>query len=126
MQAIKARFDGDVFIPLEPFKSKAISRVFIVIEGEGEDEAGRGKYPSATQEESFNTDKEFQQASTKMPFWKLPEEERVKIAYKKYKKKFPDSEPDMGLLKLVGILPPMTDEEIRESYYQHLLRKHVK
>ena len=124
MQAIKARFDGDVFIPLEPFKSKAISRAFIVIEGE--DEAERGKEFFATQEEGFNTDKEPEKSPANIPFWKLPEEERVRIAYKKYKKKFPDSEPDMGLLKLVGILPPMTDEEIRESYYQHLLRKHVK
>lgn len=120
MQTIRARFDGEVFIPLEPLKTKAIDRAFIVVEGE--DEAERGN----SQKEGFKTDKEPEKSPAKTPLWKLPEEERVKIAYKEYKEEFPNSEPDMDLLKLVGILPPMTDEEIRESYYQHLLRKHVK
>ena len=110
MQTIRARFDGEIFIPLQPVNLKKATDVLLSVQ----EKADRAQT------------KESDETTTKIPFWKLPEEERVKIAYKKYKKKFPDSEPDMGLLKLVGILPPMTDEEIKESYYQHLLRKHVK
>ncbi|MBU0566729.1 DUF104 domain-containing protein [bacterium] len=107
MQTIRARFDGEIFVPLGPVNLKEPMDVLLSV---------REKADRAETKESDEA----------IPFWKLPEKERVKIAYKEYKEEFPDSEPDMDLLKLVGILPPMTDEEIKESYYQHLLRKHVK
>ena len=100
MQVLKARYDGKVFIPLESIKSKNIKDVLIVVES--------GKKDS----------------EKVIPLWNLPEEERLKIVYKDFKEKFPNIEPNARLLKLVGILPPKTDEEIKRKYYGYLKEKH--
>ena len=99
MLAIKAKYDGKVFIPMESIRLKPTSEVIVMIqETECEKERGEIAYGSPAYRS-----------------WKpLPEEERVKTAYQEFKEAFPDHEPDRELLRLVGIVPPTPVEDDKQ------------
>ena len=57
--------------------------------------------------------------------WKpLPEEERVKRAYQEFKQVFPDREPDMELLRLVGTAPPTPVEDDKQILMDAIWEKY--
>jgi len=99
MQTIRARFDGNVFIPLEPMKSRKIKEAFVVIEDEVE--------------------------SNKAINWlSLPEEERIKLAEDEFKKKYPEGPLSKKWLKMVGVWPKITQEE-RDKELYHILKERI-
>ena len=109
MLAVKAKYDGKVFIPMEPVQLKPASEVTVVIqEAELKKESGDIAYGSSAYRN-----------------WKpLPEEERLKTAYQEFKEAFPDEEPDMELLKLVGAAPPTRIEDDKQILMDAIWEKY--
>jgi len=92
MQTLRARFDGDVFIPLEPVKAGKINEAFVMIKDEVE------------------SDEEIDWSS-------LPEEERVEMAEEEFRRKYPEGPLSKKWLKMVGVWPKVTQEERAEELY---------
>lgn len=92
MQTLRARFDGDVFIPLEPVKAGKINEAFVMIKDEVE------------------SDEEIDWSS-------LPEEERVEMAEEEFRRKYPEGPLSKKWLKMVGVWPKVTREERAEELY---------
>ena len=109
MQIIKVKYNGKVFTPLEDVKIDEIEDAIVVIEGRKKQIRGFIDYNS----EEYKT-------------WKpLPKEERIRKAYEEYKSRFND-EPDMELLELVGIAPPLTPDDQKKELRDILEERYLK
>lgn len=95
MRTVKARFDGDVFIPLEPVKAGKINKAFVVIKDEVE------------------SDEEIDWSS-------LPEKERVEMAEEEFRKKYPEGPLSKKWLKMVGVWPKMSQKTRDDELYRIL------
>lgn len=97
MQAIKVKYNGEVFVPLEPVKAKNIKEAMVIIVGE--ETSGEIRYGSVEYED-----------------WKpLPDEERMKLAYEEYKAKFPEADVELEDFRHVGIWPPLSLEDSKKE-----------
>lgn len=100
MRAIKARFDGKVFVPEEELDLSAGSEGLIVVKEDVNETKSEWKPPHGAERRRIQKqlqdhfDRNFPELNLKAEGW---------------------------LVDLVGILPPMTDEEIKERYYMHFL-----
>ncbi len=101
MRTIQAVFDGRVFVP--------------------EEEVHLEKGVKAT----ITLEKKHQQPSKEE--WRPPtaeDRERFRQELQDYiDEHIPGTEINEDLLSIVGICPPMTDEEIKEEYYMHFLER---
>lgn len=71
MQAIKVKYNGEVFVPLEPIRAKHIKEAIVIIVEETNGGIG---YNSENNQEV------------------LSEEEELRLAYEKYKEKYPEGD----------------------------------
>jgi len=99
MRAIKARYDGRVFVPEEEVDLAPGAQAVLTVD-------------------------EAKQDRTK---WRPPEGAEKRRIKKQLQDHFDRHFPELNLkaegwlVDLVGVLPPMTDEEIKEMYYMHFL-----
>jgi len=100
MRTIRAVFDGKVFVPEEEVGLSAGSEGLVMVHEERKKPKAKWKPPNAAERKRIKRqlqdhfDQEFPRLNLKAEGW---------------------------LVDLVGILPPMTDEEIKEMYYMHFL-----
>ena len=97
MRAIKTRFDGRVFVPEEEVDLEPGAEAVLAVD-ELKEARAKWKPPTAADRERFR---------------------RELQAY--IDEHLPGTEIDEELLSIVGICPPLTDEEIKEEYYMHFL-----
>ena len=109
MRVIKVEFNGEVFIPLEAVDPSEIKEAVVIIEVKEESKSeGYIKYGSPEYKD-----------------WRpLPREERIKRAFEEYKSKF-NEEPDMELLEMVGIAPPLTPEDQKKELRYIIEQRHL-
>lgn len=100
MRALKAKFDGNVFVPdRKPDISRGAEAV-VVVNDTAEKPKEEWKPPDAAERE------------------KIRQELQAYID-----EHLPGTKIDEWLVNLVGVVPPMTDEEIKDEYYMHFLER---
>ncbi|MBN1592258.1 MAG: hypothetical protein JW941_03290 [Candidatus Coatesbacteria bacterium] len=99
MRTIHTIFDGKVFVPVEDVDLEKGVKATLEIESETERPSEEEWHPpTAEDRERFR---------------------RELQAY--FDEHLPGLQVDEGLIRITGIAPPMTDEEIKEMYYMHFL-----
>ncbi|RLC44744.1 MAG: hypothetical protein DRH70_08470 [Candidatus Coatesbacteria bacterium] len=100
MRTIRTRFDGKVFVPEEEADLSAGSKGLVVVKENMKEAKSKWKPPGPMEKEKYR---------------------RELQTY--IDEHLPGTEIDEELLSIVGICPPMTDEEIKDEYYMHFLER---
>ena len=106
MLTVRVKYDGKVFVPLEPVTATHIKEALVIIVDEERSQTIR--YGSKEYEE-----------------WQpLPDEERMQQAYEEFKAKFPDTDVAPEDFRYVGIMPPLSIEDSKRELRDIIAEKY--